>query len=69
MVYDNRYKVHENRTGENYFNDLQERIHEEMQTQTERLLEYGTLGSSNIPVTYAPNNKPDLGTGFSPSGH
>ena len=65
-MYDDRYKVYEKDTAEFYVNELQRTLHEANETQAERLLEYGMLGSSDVPVFFAPNNKPDLGKRNSP---
>lgn len=58
-MYDNRYKVYEKETAEHYVSEMQRTLHEANETQAERLLEYGMLGSSNVPVVFAPNNKPE----------
>lgn len=60
-MYDNRYTTYEPKTAEFYVSELQRTLHEATETQAERLLEYGMLGSSNVPVFFAPNNRPDMG--------
>ena len=66
-MYDNRYQTYEPKTAEYYMNEMQRTMHEAYETQEERLLEYGVLGSMNVPVKFAPNNHPDLSGGMSPS--
>ena len=52
-----------------YVGEMQRTLHEAMETQSERLLEYGALGSMNVPVFYAPNNHPNITTTMSPSAN
>lgn len=56
---DNRNKIYEKNTGEWYVSEMQRTLHEATETQEERLLEYGMLGATDVPVVFAPNNKPE----------